>query len=274
MTNSTKRVSASKLSTWMTCPLQAKFRYIDKLPGVQNSAATYGSCIHHALSIYNHTGDIDDAIKIFLDVWRNPAKIDAAPTEWSKGYAYTTMKAKGCAVLRAYHDKIKWERREVLATEHEFEVPFGEFTMHGFVDLVELKKNGQGQEEVRITDYKTSKKQPYASRLALDIQFTAYTYAAEQPEFWQGNLSEYWERVKDLPVRAFWYHLNGPKEMIVPARKDADYMRLYRACVEMQKAYDREVYVPNISGDSCVFCPYQEPCGLPIPEAGDDDESD
>lgn len=264
------RISASKLDTWMKCPLQAKFRYVDKLPSKRNAAATFGTCIHHALERYNQTRDMDLAISEFIRTWENPSTLKASFETWPKGTSFGGYRARGIGIVRAYADQEKWEKRDVLATEHSFSVPFAEFDLVGFVDCLEVRRNGRGASVLRIIDYKTNKKQPTRSTLPLNIQFTVYWYASMQPEFWLGNGPEYpamdngahwWQFCHDMPRSAIWYHLENQKELDCGTRSDPDFVRMLRACRAIKRAMDNEVYVPNISGESCLFCDYIEPCG-------------
>lgn len=249
----------------MTCPLQAKFKYLDKLPSRQSAAASYGSCVHHALNIYNQTNDLDKALLAFIENWEHPEKLGVVPEDWPKGSSFGGYRQRGIDTLRGYAEHLRWDDRTVLATEHEFLVPFGEFELYGFIDLVELRGD-----ELNIVDYKTNRRQPNLQALQQNIQFTTYTYAAMQPEFWEGtaetppvhNISP--PDLEGLRVRAIWYHLEKNKEIYAGPRGDQDFMRLYRACLEIKKALANDVFVPNISGDSCVWCSYTEPCGVTI----------
>lgn len=267
------RLSASRLSTWMTCPLQAKFQYIDRLPRKQNASASFGSCMHHALDVYTRTHDVEGAVATFKDVWTNPEKLGVTPETWPQRQTFGGLMARGLDMLRDYHEKLKWENREVIATEHKFLVPFGEFELTGAVDLLEVKKDSKGKPTLRIVDFKTNQRAPFISNLRLNIQFTIYDYASRQPEFWAGNGPDFpgipngeWlmEINKDLPRRGVWYGLLQSKEYDAGPRDDADFLRLYRVAREMKKALEHDVYVPNISGDSCTFCPFTKPCQLPI----------
>lgn len=275
------RISASLLKTWMGCPLQARFKYVDHLPDVSNAKTAFGSCVHHALEHYNQTGDVERSIEIFKDVWDDPAKIGAEFAWWPKFTTFAGLRNRGIEVLREYHEKQKWENRLVLGAEHRFRVPFGEHELVGIVDLLEMKKSGRGKNTLRIVDYKTNAKAPSIGELRVNVQFTAYHYASMQPEFWLGNGPDHppvpdgqnlWDRLQDAPRRAYWYHLMTNKEIDAGERDDADFMRLYRVATEISRALEHQVFVPNISGDTCVFCPYTEPCGLPIPKADRDDD--
>lgn len=268
------RVSASMLTTWMTCPLQARFHYVDQLPSEINAKTAFGSCIHHALHLYNTNFDVEQAVAEFRRVWNEPALIGAEFAYWPRATTFGGLMNRGTEILREYDAKQKWEKRRVLGAEHRFLVPFGVHEISGIVDLLEAKKSGKGVETIRVVDYKSNSKLPFGPQLRVNIQFTAYVYASLQPEFWLGNGPDYpalpngqfyWETLKDTPRRAIWYHLMANKEIDAGERDDNDFMRLYRVACEVERALDAQVFVPNISGESCVYCPYTDPCGLHIP---------
>lgn len=122
----------------------------------------------------------------------------------------------------------------------------------------------------------------------MDIQFTVYAYASLQPEFWMGfeddpkyppmpNGEELYERFLDMPRKPIWYHLWTNKEILAGERDDDDFMRLYRLILEIVNAIEKEVFVPNISGDSCTYCSFTDICKAVMPirdkllEATDED---
>lgn len=268
------RMSASRMKTWMSCPLQAKFKYVDGLPQPENSSGLFGKAVHSALEAYNKSDDVERAIATFERQWE-----DATPKieEWTRGTTFGGLRERGIKMVTGYHDLARWEDRTVVATEHKFLVPFGPYELFGFVDLVELRRNNAGEQEIHVVDYKTNKKKPYVNNLHLDVQFTVYVFAAMQPEFWLGGGEypalcdeELWrDNLSHLRVRPLWYHLETNQNIDAGLRDDADFMRLYRCCDEIHRASEANVYVPNISGDSCGFCPYKKPCGLPLPVRDD-----
>lgn len=258
----------------------ARFHYVDRLPTRKTSRMTFGICVHAALEGYNEDGNLEKAIALFEDLWDNPEKVDATPEIWPKGSpSHGGFRSKGIEMLKTYDEKQGWENREVLAQEHRFLVPIGDHEVTGVVDLLEVKKSGRGKSVLRIVDYKTGSKQPYATDLRLNTQFTIYDYASRQPEFWLGNpkaedgekfqpiapnAQELFERFKSVSRRGIWFQLLSCKEIDAGPRDEADFMRLYRAITEISRAMEHNVYVPCISGDSCFFCDYTEPCGVPI----------
>lgn len=270
------RLSASRMGTFMRCPLQGKFKYIDGLPEAQNAAATFGSCVHHALQKYALDHDVDGAVAAFTETWKNPDLLGRGIDYWPPRTTYMGYMTKGIEALRAYHEQQKWEKRTFLAAEHGFLVPFGDHELVGYVDLLEIAGGPRGKKAVTITDYKTSSKAPFIPALKVNIQFTVYDYASRQPEFWLGNGDGFppmdngdywWEMTKDLPRQNIWYALMQQKPFDAGERDENDYMRLYRVANEIQRAIDYGVFVPDISGDSCSWCPYTVPCKLPIKES-------
>ena len=278
------RFNASLIKTWMGCPLQARFQSIERLPYRVNAKASFGTVVHKCLEEYNHTGNLEQCIELFKDYWSNPEKLGVTPEVWPKLTTYGGLRQRGIEILQEYHEKLKWESREVIATEHHFLVPFGEHEISGYVDLVELKKGVRGKPNLRIVDYKTNSKAPTLNELRLNIQYTTYIYASMQPEFWVGNGpnfpaipngEERFSEFETVNRQGIWYHLWSNKELKAGERDDADFMRLYRVCVEIAKAVEHNVFVPNISGETCTFCDYVEPCGLPInPRTYKGDEDD
>lgn len=261
------RFSASRLKTWQECQLQAKFKYIDSLPGgPQNAKGSFGTVMHHCIEFYNKTGNIEKAIEMFKDLWKNPEKLGVAPEVWPRMTTYDGLRDRGIAALQRLHEVAKWDERRVIACEHEFTVPFGEHELHGYIDCLEIRKSGKGKNLLRVVDYKVNTKRPNMAELGLDIQFTVYDYATRQPEMWESIPKglELFKELEGMPRRNIWFHLWDGSELDAGGRDDDDFMRLYRLCDEIKRAYEAEVFVPRI-GDACLFCPYTEPCGLSVP---------
>lgn len=279
-TTPTRRWSASRLKTWSTCPLQGYFKYVELLREPQGSKASYGSCLHEALRHYNVGASIEDAKALFRDLWTNPEKVGLAPEVWNKNSTFAGHLEQGQSVLQRYHDSLKWDEREVIATEHPFLVPFGDFELTGFVDLVELRRSGNGRRLLKVIDYKGGSWQPKTAELLLDIQFTVYMWAIDQVEFWLGNGTpefpgipdgeELYEQLLDVPRRAVWLHMNGPKEVDAGKRGDEDYARLYRLMVEVNRAEQYRIYVPRI-GEACGICGFTKECGIPTTVRNDEE---
>lgn len=269
------RLSASRIDKWMTCPLQAHFHYDMKLPRRQSAKATFGTIIHHCLDKYHKGYSLDEILPMFQELWAEPEKLNPslAPDYWPKYTTYNSLKSKGIDILRDYHSKSIWENRRTIASEHRFLVPFGDHELNGVVDFIEIKKGGNGRKALRIIDLKTASRAPSRPMLRLNVQFSVYMYAAEQPEFFMGNGPGFpalpdgeklWEECEKMQKKAIWHHLMTNKEIDAGPRDDGDYMRLYRVATEIARATELKVHVPKI-GEGCVWCDYTDPCGIEIP---------
>lgn len=269
----------------MSCQLKAKFKYVDKLPDKKTSRMFLGIACHEALDWLNHqdTLDVDGAIDVFTASWD-----DAFPQIeiWFRGDTFEGLRSAGIAMLREHCEKLEWNNRIVIGSEHRFLVPFGKHEITGAVDLIEVRKSGRGKDVLRLVDYKTASKKPYKNVLFLNTQMTLYHYASMHPQFWFGNEEDYgqfpplytkdqtteelWERYQPPHARrTIWFHLRDGKEIDCGPREQSDFMRTYRAVSEISRAMEHEVFVPNISAESCTFCPYTEPCGVTIPTDAD-----
>lgn len=169
------KTNISTLKTWMACPLQARFKEIERRPWKQNAKASFGVCIHEALEGYNIHGDVERAIDRFKETWHDPDILDVAPETWPKYTDYGKLRAKGIDILKLYDEKNKWENRRIIGQEHRFCVPIGDHQISGIVDLVESKKSGRGARSLRIVEYKTNSKAPTNMQLRMDIQFCVDT---------------------------------------------------------------------------------------------------
>lgn len=271
------KFNASLIKTWMTCPLQAKFKEIEHREYKQNAKASFGTCMHEALDMFNTNGNTEAAIERFKITWNNPEILGVAPDYWPARMTFGGLRNSGIEILETYAKKNEWRKRTVLATEHKFCVPFGDHLLSGVVDLLEYRKDSKGVGKLMIVDYKTNSKQPNKMDLMLDIQFTSYVYASLQPEFWLGwepeiekyapmeNGQMYMDSLEGVDRRAMWYHLMTNKEIDAGPRDDNDFMRLYRVLEEIEKAVEKDVYVPSINGSSCTYCDYTDICKAVIP---------
>lgn len=273
-----KRFSASRIKVWEECPLRAHYRYDQGLPGRQNAKASFGTIVHAALQHYNdHGNDYDGARRLFLDLWAHPEKAGVEPDYWPKFTSYGGLRSKGLEVLENVHASYRFTNRTVIGTEVPFVVPFGDYELTGFIDLVEVAKSGTGTELLKVVDYKSNSRDPSASALALDIQFTCYAYAVGQEVFWVGNGTPecpgvengawLWETVgKMATARCVWYSLWNKREIDAGPRLQADFERLYKVLDAIDASDAAGIHLPRI-GEACTWCDYTEECRMEIPVA-------
>lgn len=273
------RVRQSDLKMWGKCPLIYKFTYLDQLPREQGGSATFGTIIHDC-TLWMETNfdsdgrpDLAGAITRFQEFWIQPTLLDPTiqPNYYERGRSWKTFMDKGPTILSNWHKIISWDSALVLAREHGFEVPIGDgHTLHGTADKIELGfradiNGGLGGQVLKISDYKTNNKTPTYDYLAEDLQFSAYAYATTQREFWTnigGDAA--WQKYLDLPRYGEWVQLATPKRMDAGIREQRHYNRIVMAVNALADSVAMRIFVPTISGESCRFCEYRKPCGLPL----------
>lgn len=251
------------IKSYGECALQARFKYIDRLPTKLGSSAHWGTSLHLALEHYVDHQDIQKAIEEFVTYYDS-----VTPDYWNKRTSYTGQLDMGKKILEEFADSYKWDDRVPIAQEHRFMVDIGEHQLSGIVDLLEVSEDFT---ELRIVDWKSGAR-PTKENLYLNVQFSAYLFASEQKEFWTGypgqedrypglpNGEELYETLVDAKRRGIWYDLRKNEEIDVGKREFKDYARLYRAMEMIAKAVEHEVYVPSISAATCGFCDFQEIC--------------
>jgi CRISPR/Cas system-associated exonuclease Cas4 (RecB family) len=248
--------------------MQAKFAYIDKLPQKQNAAATFGTCLHEALELFNRGAPMDECVERFKETWTNPELLDAVPDVWPKRMTFGGLRETGVQILRDYDSSLQWHSREVIAAEHKFKVHFGRHELSGVVDLLEATR---GDSKLKVVDYKGSSYTPTVDSLYLDIQLTIYWWASQQPEFWLGfeddpkyppmpNGDVLYERFRGTQREVVWYALRKNRELFAGPRTEKDMRRLYLCLEAVEAAITHNVFVPSISGQTCTLCSYTDVC--------------
>lgn len=139
-------VHQSTLAAWSRCPAEVGYQRAG-VPSQTNSAAAYGSVIHHVLQGLErslHEGRMKygvrsakfaahhhDAVQVALEsfAWGwNPNNIatitDPVPADgWLPRQGYAELRARGLDSIRKYADLIKFDDHELLALEYGFVVP-------------------------------------------------------------------------------------------------------------------------------------------------------
>jgi hypothetical protein len=135
-------LSATRISTYRTCPRQYRYRYVDGLPTLMTAQLAFGRAIHETLGDLHQqcvqSGrplDIDHGIRAFRRRWwivgaQEPALFrDDARMR----HAYRVL---GEELLRGYVEEFR-DRPPALAVEFPFTVHWGDEVLIGYVDRVD-----------------------------------------------------------------------------------------------------------------------------------------
>jgi len=183
------RLSYSAISTYLTCPLQYRFQYVEGRPGIPSPALSFGSSLHSALEwLYSvPTPDprpLEDLLEQLESCWV------------SEGYESPEEEARyflqGKSTLELYYrNNISNNPRGFAvpaALEHKFVIDLGFCDLSGVIDRLDRDPSGGFE----IIDYKTNRRLPPARRLREDLQMPIYQIAAQ--------------RIWEVPVNSVTFH--------------------------------------------------------------------
>lgn len=174
-----KKLSASKMKTFLECPRKFYYSYIDKMPRRDTEIFTFGSAVHHGLETVtlpriNNPMPITDAdYQTAYQAFRNYM---SRGVDDSAVVHDTSLFNEGIELIKRELDRVKAAPvpEKILAVEQEFDLEFQEgVRIYGFIDKVtELDSN-----TLLITDYKTSRIPLSWEEATTDEQISMYDLA-------------------------------------------------------------------------------------------------
>lgn len=245
------RYSYSRLGAFRTCPLQYKFRYVDRIkvevgPSIE---AFMGSRVHDALEwLYDQvrnarTPTAEQVLTVYETTWQKEWSDDVRVVK--KEFAADDYRHVGqeclkmyCARHHPYDDGI------VLGLEEGFAIPLSESAiLNGFIDRL-MKKPGDMYE---VHDYKTSQRLPTPEQAQADEQGGWYALAVKDrfPE-----ASE---------VRLVWHYLRHD-ERLVTSRSERELHELKDDIEQRISLIEAEAVFPPQESALCNWCDYLAIC--------------
>lgn len=165
-------LSYSQLDTFMTCPLQYRYRYILRIPVPASAALSFGDTMHRTIRAFY------EAVKSGA----RPKKWDLLQMlddNWSRaGYGDKTyeekMKNHGMELLTGFYAKGYNPDVVPYKLEEPFKIKITpSLTLGGKIDRIDIRKDGT----MEIIDYKTGTA-PKARDPRKDLQLTVYAMAS------------------------------------------------------------------------------------------------
>jgi putative RecB family exonuclease len=243
--------SHSRISSFENCPLQYRYRYVDRIKlDIVGVEAFVGKVVHEVLeALYSDPGHARQAgpqafTAMFNDIWRRKVSPSVRIVRENMTLEdYRELGERCVAGFYARHHP--FESGEVLGCETRVEFKLdreGRFRMLGFIDRIDRVAPGV----VEIHDYKTGSL-PRPGALKKDRQLTLYEIAVR----------ERWENVKE--VRQIWHYLAHDKQF-VEQRSTDDLGRTRLSTIRAIQGIEGTVEFPARTSALCSWCEYQGIC--------------
>jgi RecB family exonuclease len=234
-------LSYSRLSRFEQCPLSFKLHYVDKQEAEPGAPLRFGKAIHAVLDrlVREHVeaervGPLseDRALELLRQAWA------------AEGLTGLELFQEGVEILRAFvADQGEVDHRDVLATEREFHLPVGRFTILGFIDRVDCVD----AETVEIVDYKTNRQLFTRDEVEHSLQMSLYHLAALS--LWP------WARKVRLTFHMLRHGIRMRTERTVEQLEAA------RAYVEtLGEMTENATEFPARLNANCVYCDHRRQC--------------
>ncbi len=246
--------SHSRLSAFENCPLQYRFRYIDRIrTEFESIEAFMGKKVHETLEdLYSDLdrargGGVEGAVGAFHRLWERgltPAVQVIRPDMMADDY-----RAIGERCLRTFWEEnypFRIDPGTIIGLELKVDIALDrarQYRMMGYVD----RAQHAGPGIIEIHDYKTSASLPREGSLQYDRQLPLYEMGLRQrfPE-----TSE---------VRLIWHFLAHAKTFVeIRTREQLD--RIRKSCIALIQTVEKTRDFPSKKGPLCAWCSYQEIC--------------
>ena len=245
--------SNSRLGSFEKCPLQYRYRYIDRIKrDVFGIEAFMGNRVHEALEFLytevgrKHTPKVGAVVAHYHERWAaeyHPEKVRIV-----RGHLHAEdyrLEGENC-VRYFYDEETPFDQAETLGLEAKFQFaldPNGRYAVMGFIDR--LARTGPGVYEVH--DYKTGASRPSDEDLRRDRQLSLYQMAVK-------------DKYPDATeVRLVWHYLQL-RENRVSSRTEAELEAHRKQAIRLIDTIEAARDYPARESALCRWCEYRDIC--------------
>lgn len=236
-------LSHSQLSTFDTCPLQYKYRYILKIPVPPSGALTFGDTIHRTMRAFyqlvqeGKQPSVDTLLTLFDDHW--------VSVGFGEKMYEEKMKMHGVDLLKGFYEKGYDPNVIPTSLEEAFKIKITpSLTLGGKIDRVDTLDDGT----IEIIDYKTGQA-PKSRDVTKDPQLTVYALSA----IGEGV----YKRAPEKVIVSFYFFEDQNKVSAV--RTPGELEQAKKDIADKAEAISRSDFQPT-PGKHCDFCEFRLIC--------------
>ncbi|MBI1883738.1 MAG: PD-(D/E)XK nuclease family protein [Chlamydiae bacterium] len=246
--------SHSRLGTYETCPLQYKYRYVDRIKKDRETIEAFlGKRVHETLEkLYRDLkvtkmNSLGDLLTFYNDDWRKNWSENVEMIK--KDYTAENYRKLGEKCIRDYYRKFyPFDQTRTLGLEQQIFINLderGEYRLMGFIDRL-----AQGEDGVlEIHDYKTGQTLPTQEKVDQDRQLALY----------QIGIQQQWPDVKG--VRLVWHYLAFDRQL-VSERSPSDLAQVREQTIQVIREVESAKDFPPRESAICPWCEFVDICPL------------
>ena len=246
--------SHSRLSTYEKCPLQYRYRYLDRIKrDTQSIEAFLGNRVHEVLEtlyrdlLNSKPPSLEGLLALYHRRWDQEFSEKIAIVRSEFGADHYRRAGVEC-VTRYYRRHHPFDDGTTLGLEDRVTVwldAAGRYQVQGYVDRLV----GRGQGVYEIHDYKTSAYLPSDASLRRDRQLTLYRMAIE-------------ERYPDArEIRLVWHYLLFDRAL-ASDRTPHEIEQHRRQTIRLIDTIEETRVFPPRESALCRWCEYRDICPL------------
>jgi len=234
-------LSYSQIDSFNTCPLQYRYRFIQRLPVPPSAALSFGDIVHKALRDFYR--QLKTGAKSKPETLLSAFETHWTPVGFASKAQENKMKKEGQRMLTAFYNANK-PFTKPLAVEQPFIVKLSPtLKLGGRIDRIDLRGS-----TLEVTDYKTGKT---ADQKEADksLQLTAYALAVTDPGLYG--------KKPDSVVLTFYFLDSGVKR--TTQRTPAQLESVRQEIIVKAKEISQSNFPPT-PGVWCDFCDFKLIC--------------
>lgn len=246
-----RRLSPSRMSDFLSCPLKFRYRVIDRLPEPPSPTAVRGTVVHEVLDrLFDRPAterDVRAAIDLLPEAWRTVRESDARARDLFDDPAEERLWLQSAeAFLESYFSLEDPARLEPAERELKVELPLESgVLLNGVLDRLDEAPDGR----IRIVDYKTGKAPAERYQDQAMMQMKIYGLAI-------------WKLRGVLPTVLALYYLGDSTVLsLSPTQSELELVEKRVAAIwdAIEAAVSRGTFASK-AGPLCQFCSFKEFC--------------
>lgn len=256
------RIHIKEILDYVACPALFQFKHVCQLeppqpkvgrPTKNSILELYDDALHKTISyIFHRMQDgyypsLMNLGKQWGNVWIKPRSVQEdirfRHTSWRD--THNRKREQGWKKLQEIWAYYKENEGMPIMVNTPYEVPIGNHTLIGEVDLVRVEKNEQGREEIVMTEFITDERNAPFLHIHRDWKVTAASYA--------------FRKMMNVSEQKIVYHGIISGKVLNTGRREQDFLQLEHLINTIDHMKKHDIYYP-VFNERCVTCPYQKFC--------------